>query len=101
MSMKQMRESVFAALLGAVVAGCGSWLMFAQDKITREEMQEHVAQRSPWVIERGEVQSTLRAAALKLEELDTRLRQLVEAQVQLMVELKLTSQKVDRLLEKD
>lgn len=102
MRLAQMKESLFAALLGALVAGCGSWLAFGTDKVTRDEMSRHVADRSPWVLERGEVLSTLRTNGDKLVELESRVRQLLDAQVQLMVEVKLTSQKVDRLLqEKD
>ena len=83
MSMKAIRENIFAALLGAVVAGAGGWIAFGRDVVTRQELDAEL----------GRVESTL-------AETKTALKQLLEAHVQLMVEVKLTSQKVDRLLEK-
>lgn len=96
--MRPVKEMVLGALLGIVVTGSGSWLVFGADKVTRQEMREHVENNSPWARERGGVLSSLRSVEAQVEALRAKLDQVAEAQVQMLVELKLTSQKVDRLL---
>jgi len=99
MPESKLLHAALAATLSIIVTGAAAWLVFGQDKVTRAEMVDYVNTQTPWLRERGEIQSAISQNAESLANLKHNVDALVHAQQELLVEQRILVTKFDAYLE--
>lgn len=91
-------KAVSTTLAGILVTGAAAWLVFGQDKITRDELIEYVSLYTPWQVERGEVIAEIAANAKAIGDLQTIVTHLASQQGNLLTEQRVLVSRVDTLV---
>lgn len=98
-TMKDVLKIAVAALLATLLTGAAAWVTFGADKVTRVEMKDYVDTRTPWIRDRGEIQSAIRGNTRNIDRLQQVCDKMVNAQQQLLVEQRVLINRVDALVD--
>lgn len=85
-------------LAGSMLTGVAAWLVFGQDKVDRDEMVTYVQTQSPWVMQRGEIQASVKHNSDQLKDLQASVQTLVDVQHALLVEQRVLVTRFDEYL---
>jgi len=93
-------ELCLAALVGIVLTGAAAWMVFGQDKVTREEMLDYVQHQAPWIMERGTIGEHIKTNSQNIHRLEVIADKMVTSQQSLIVEQRVLLTKFEQLMKR-
>lgn len=98
--MESLSYLFIGILSSAILTGGAFWLQVGRDKISRLDMENYVAQSSPWARERGEIMAILRANAETATRLEHAIEGLVASHQEILIRQESLTTKISLLMEK-